>query len=153
MAMEEGSRPKSPAQTLDRNGNPLIQFDFIQFSHQNLSKSGWKSAQVHAKLFQWHYFLSFYCGFVHSEKDCNLFDLLPGNTFLRLRLRWICPWTMLIRNPWKLVRTAPPPFQRLLPRVCRSVVETGSGLEQGRGLLLIWSVECHGGRAGHHRGI
>lgn len=26
------------------------------------------------------YFLSFYWGFVHSEKDWNLFDLLPENT-------------------------------------------------------------------------
>lgn len=47
------------------------------------------------------------------------------------------------RNQWRLVRTDPPILQCLFPHVCQ---EHGrdSAFNQRKGLLLIWSVECHG---------
>lgn len=69
---------KPPAET----GTPfysLILYKFPTESCLNLSGNRHKSMSLATVT----YFLSC-CGFVHSEKDCNLFDLLPGNTSLHL---------------------------------------------------------------------
>lgn len=54
----------------------LILYKFPTKSCLNLSRN-WRSPCEIATV---TYFLSFYWGFVHSEKDWNLLDLLPGNT-------------------------------------------------------------------------
>lgn len=75
---EQWEEEGAPSQVLHRNGNPLVQFDFIQVPHQILPESVQGNAAWSCENCTVTYFLSFYWGFVHSEKDWNLFDLLPG---------------------------------------------------------------------------